>query len=241
MLTVVSWLWQGPARTFALHHALVLRRMLTRHLTIPHEFVLIVDKTTNITLPVPPDVTIIRTPPAAAALSRLGSPEGSSFPSCYRRLWLFSDEARKLGSRFLALDLDIVLTANIDHIASLPGSFVGWVPNEGVWHGKDRYGGGMFLLEAGAHPEVFDKFVGRHSIQVARAAGYRGSDQAWLNYCLYGKTDRIPDDAGILMWRDILKTPNPNRLPPRVCMVQFSGRNKPWNHTHINWVKEHWR
>lgn len=236
-LTVVTWLWDGPARNFEPRHVNVLARMFRRHCTLGHRVVCITDRRASEfekSL-----VDVVPTPPAARALGRMPTPEGRGFPSCYRRLWLFSAEAREIGDRFMQIDLDIVLTGNIDHIAGRVEPFVGWVPNDSVWHGRDRYGGGLYLLRAGAHPEVWNDFDGQPAIDNARRAGYRGSDQAWLNFKLYGKTERLPDDAGIIMFRDIKKTPN--TLPEGVRMVQFSGPTKPWGHLHLQWVAANWR
>lgn len=236
-LAVVCWLWSGAARSFAPRHVDVLARMFRRHCAVPHRVVCITDRpASEFDRSI---VDVVPTPSAARALERIKTPEGRGFPSCYRRLWLFSDEAREIGERFLQIDLDVVLTGNVDHIAARDASFVGWIPNEGVWHGRDRYGGGLFLLRAGAHPEVWGDFHGAPSIAEARRAGYRGSDQAWINHKLYGRTERLPDDAGIIMFRDLKKMPHV--LPEGVRMVQFSGHKKPWGHLQLPWVAAHWR
>jgi hypothetical protein len=237
VLTVVTWLWSAAARDFKARHVDVLARMFRRKCTVPHRVVCITDRPAHeFDRSI---VEVVPTPPAARALERIRTPEGRGFPSCYRRLWLFSPEARELGDRFLQIDLDVVLTGNVDHIAGRDESFVGWVPNEGVWHGRDRYGGGLYLLRAGPHPEVWADFDGQRAIDRARRAGYRGSDQAWLNFKLYGRTSRLPDDAGILMFRDL--KPAPHVLPEGVRMVQFSGHKKPWGHLHLPWVAAYWR
>ena len=236
-LTVVTWLWAGQKKAFLPEYANRLASMFGRCCTIPHRFVCITD--------FPADkfesrVDVVRMPESAQSMRGIRSPEGAGFPSCYRRLWVFSDEARALGERILSVDLDVVLTGNIDHIAALDAPFVGWVPGDNVWNGRRRYGGGLYLLRTGAHPEVWRDFNGVQSIRAARRAGYRGSDQAWLNFKLYGRSARIPSDAGVVMFRPWAK--RPERLPVgRVCMVQFSGPRKPWNHTHVSWVKKHWR
>lgn len=235
MLTVVTWLWTGPSRDFNAKQVRRLAHCVRKHLTVPHRFVCI---TTDHTIG--DSVETFKTPYAAVELSRHATPEGAGFPSCYRRLWLFSEEARMLGDRFLMLDLDVVVVGNIDHIAKMEGSFVGWVPSESTWHGKNRFGGGMYLLTAGAHPDVYTDFDGPKSIAAARAAGYRGSDQAWINYKLYGKHPSFSHEAGVVMSRE-LKPPR-YELPPDTCVVQFSGRIKPWhvNVSGVQWLKDAW-
>lgn len=237
MLTVVTWLWSAAARDFNPEHVDVLARMFRRQCKVEHRLVCITDyPASRFDQSI---VDVVPTPRSARAVERIKSPEGRGFPSCYRRLWLFSKEARELGDRFLQIDLDVVLTGNVDHIVERDEPFVGWVPNDNAWKGRDRYGGGLFLLRAGAHPEVWEDFHGQPSIDAARRAGYRGSDQAWLNFKLYGRTARLPDDGTIIMFRDIKK--RPHLLPEGVSMVQFSGPTKPWRFQHLPWVAAYWR
>jgi len=235
MLTVVTWLWTGASRDFKPRHVNTLQSMVARNLDIPHRFVCISDDGAGFV----DGVDCVRTPAAASLLACVATPEGRGFPSCYRRLWLFSEEAREIGERFLLLDLDVVIVGKLDDIASRPEPFVGWVPGESAWGGKHRYGGGMYLLTAGAHPEVYDDFAGQRSIDAARAAGYRGSDQAWLNYKLWGRTARMSHESGIHMFREMRK--RPTVIPAGAKIIQFSGKAKPWNKRRLQWVEKHYR
>ncbi len=235
MLTVVTWMWHSPGRDFDAKHVRRLAHCVRKNLTVPHEFICITSDP-----PVGPGVITFKTPRNALKLAEYKSPEGVNFPACYRRLWLFSEEAKMIGDRFLLLDLDVVVVGNIDHIAKMEGSFVGWVPGESTWHGKNRFGGGMYLLTAGAHTDVYTDFTGSKSIAAARSAGYRGSDQAWINHKLYGKHPSFSHEAGVVMSRE-LKPPH-YHLPRNTRVVQFSGRIKPWhvNQHDVTWLKEAW-
>ncbi|WJJ93437.1 hypothetical protein [Neopusillimonas aromaticivorans] len=84
-------------------------------------------------------------PAAAQKLAAFRTPEGARFPSCYRRLWMFSDEAKCLGKRVLMTDLDVLITRNIDHLFAPRDKFVGWQP-KASWGGTNRIGGGLYLL-----------------------------------------------------------------------------------------------
>lgn len=229
MITIVTWLWAGN-RGYTPKHVNVLASMFRRHLSLPHRFVCITDMTAGFKR-----VEVMPMPDAAKKLGDLRTPEGGRFPSCYRRLWMFSEEAKCLGERVLMVDVDLVLTGNIDHLFALEDKFVGWRP-KASWGGTSRIGGGMYLMTPGAHSEVFDDFRGTYSIAMARKAGFRGSDQAWMSYKLVGKVKLWPTDAGIYSIRDLKGQP----LPDDACLVQFNGTGKPW-HGEPDWVLEHWR
>lgn len=228
--TVLTWLWAGN-RDYLPEHVNVLAAMFRRHLSEPHRFICITDMRGQYD----PGVEVMPMPPAAKVLGKFSTPEGGRFPSCYRRLWMFSDEAMCLGKRVLMVDVDIVLTGNIDHLFEPRARFVGWQP-KASWGGTNRIGGGMYLMTPGAHPEVFTDFNGMESIMRARAAGFRGSDQAWLSYKLAGTCKLWKPDSGIYSIRDL----KDGQLPADACLVQFNGTGKPW-HGRPAWVKDHWR
>lgn len=225
-----------PPRSFLPEHVNVAQQMFARHLTVPHRFICISDDNTGLS----DKVTWLRTPPAAKALGEIGSPEGARFPSCYRRLWVFSEEARVLGERILCLDLDFVLTGNMDQVVDRDEDFVGWRPFRD-WGKKLRFGGGQYLLRTGSRTHVWNGFKGAESIAAARSAGFRGSDQAWLSYCLAGREPYWDNDTGLYSVRDL----GPGLdLPGDACLVQFNGRDKPWDvarRGRPQWVVDHWR
>lgn len=228
-LSVVTWLWQGNRR-YLPEQVGVLASMFRRHLSIPHRFICISDAKGSFG----DGVEVMPMPSAAAQLGKLTTPEGMQFPSCYRRLWMFSEEAKCLGDRVLLIDLDVVLTNSVDHLFASRADFVGWQPRA-VWGGQRRLGGGMYLLTPGTRSDVFDDFAGEPSIAEARAAGFRGSDQAWISYKLRDTAELWPDNAGIYSVRDLVRD-----LPSDACLVQFNGQMKPW-HRRLPWIDRHWR
>lgn len=229
-LSIVTWLWKGN-RPYKPEHVSVLAAMFRRNLTLAHRFICITDMEGDFG----EGVEVKAMPEAARALGEYRTPEAPGFPSCYRRLWMFSDEARCLGERVMLVDVDMVLTGNIDHLFERSAPFVGWMPRQTWGHGP-RLGGGMYLMTTGSHTEVFDGFLGQESIVEAREAGFRGSDQAWISHKLCGDVDLWPHSAGIYSIRDLRH----GQLPSDARLVQFNGRVKPWEST-LPWVKEHWR
>lgn len=228
-ITIVTWLWQGN-RAYLPEHVNVLAAMFRRHLSIEHRFVCISDTQDGFDSA----VEVMPIPAAAAQLGQLKTPEGKHFPSCYRRLWMFSREAECLGQRVLLIDIDAVVTGNIDHLFDAQDSFVGWRPIAN-WGTGNRLAGGMYLLTTGSHTEVFERFKGAKSITEARTRGYRGSDQAWISYQIGRNAVVWPKQSGIYSVRDFQ-----GELPADACVVHFNGKTKPWHGGH-EWIKEHWR
>jgi hypothetical protein len=264
VITVVTWIWHDPGhgggRRFEPGHVNVLARMLARHMGVPHKLVCFADVTDGFSS----EIEVRPTPPEAAQAARLRSPEGSRFPSCYRRLWAFSAAAREIGDRLLVIDVDLVVTGSLAHLFDRPEPFIGWRPRM-TWGGRDRVAGGMYLLTAGAHLEVWEEF-GEMGVLLARRAGYRGSDQAWMSYKLGATAATWPEGSGLYSIRDLGNGRLP--LPADARLVQFNGPMKPWQAVgdrvtlpplerqfverqprlaaqaispNLGWVRRHWR
>lgn len=234
MISIVVWLWNGP-RHFLPQHVTTLAKSIKRTLSVPHRFICVTDFTQGFG----PEVEVVPMPPAAEALGRLRTPEAKHFPSCYARLWTFSEEAKVLGERLFLTDIDLVVIKDLAPLFNRTEDFVGWRP-KATWGKSDRIGGGMYLLTAGAHRAVYDDFRGAPSIAVAKRAGYRGSDQAWISYCLGRSAAVWPKSAGLYSIRDLRNGLDP--LPVDAVAVQFNGpsSSKPHN-SPLKWVREHWR
>jgi hypothetical protein len=232
-ITVVVWLWHAGFRDYCAEHVNTLARVLRRNSSIPLRFVCVADN---------PDglaqwVEWFPTPEAAVEVGKLRNPCGQRFPSCYRRLWMFSEDARQLGERLFLLDIDTLALREIAHLFAFDAPFVGWRPMA-TWGNQQRYGGGSYLLTPGTRPQVWNDFNGQPSIDEALAAGFRGSDQAWISYKLGPDEPIWPADAGIYSIRDISNGAKP--LPEDACLVHFNGPQKPWNSA-LPWVAAHWR
>lgn len=236
MKSVVCWLWDDGSlrsKSFDVSHVNVLARMIARHLPEPHRFICITDETKGFD----PGVEVIATPPAAAELGKLRTPEHAHFPSCYRRLWMFSEEAKVLGERVLLIDIDLVVVGDLRPLFDLPADFVGWRPIRD-WGERCRFGGGIYLITPGSRTEVWNDFKGAESILEARQAGFRGSDQAWISYKLAHKEPHWNERSGIYSIRDMKGTEK--HLPKDARLIQLNGPTKPWTSS-LAWVQEHWR
>lgn len=232
MKSIVCWLWNDGGRDYRPEYVNVLHRMFQRHLPEPHRFICITDEAGEFDA----GIEVIPTPPEALALADMRTPEGRGFPSCYRRLWMFSDAARMLGDRVLLVDIDLVLTGDVSHLFANQAPFVGWKPQASWGHNNNRIGGGLYALTPGTQTHVWGSFKGAESVAEARKAGFRGSDQAWMSYKLRG-CPLMPKTAGIYSIRDLMDGRRP--LPPDACLVQFNGTGKPWD-SRLEWVRRHW-
>jgi hypothetical protein len=96
----------------------------------------------------------------------------------------------------------------------------------------------MYLMETGSHPQVWEDFDPKAGPAAARAAGYRGSDQAWISYTLAGKVPIWGDDEGIYSVRDV--KPKGAHPPPWARLIHFNGDTKPWSPAAGRWVARSW-
>jgi hypothetical protein len=201
-------------------------------MSLPHRFICVADSKDGFD----PGVEVFPTPQEARQVGRLRTPEGGRFPSCYRRLWNFSEGAKALGDKLFCVDIDWVPVRDLSPIFERTEDFVGWRPYRD-WGRKLRFGGGSYLLRAGARTHVWTDFKGAPSIRAARVAGFRGSDQAWLSYKLGHCEPYYGREAGIYSIRDMKGAEE--SLPKDARMVHFNGPTKPWT-SKLRWVAEHW-
>lgn len=229
MNTIVTWIWRGE-RSYDLTHAGLLADGLKRFMTTTYRLVVLAQEVGTLA-----DAEVMSIPPLAETVGRIKTPELKQFPSSYRRLWLFSEEAKSLGEVVLMVDVDVVVTGDWSHLfAHAPEQdFMGWRPGQLWGNQENRVGGGVWRLRTGTRPQVWDDFVRDPSMAIAsaRQAGYRGSDQAWISHCLSSGAPVWPNAAGIRSVRDFnrdCKGYVVRSIPPGTCMVHFNGNAKPW-------------
>jgi hypothetical protein len=234
--SIVCFQWNIGFRDYRAEYVNVLARSIRRHLPMPHRFICVTEETDGFDA----GVEVLPLPEAARAVADLVTPERRGFPSSYRRLWALSEEARILGDRVMMLDIDCVITGDLSPLFEVDVDFVGWRPNF-VWgNGEKRIGGGTWLLRTGTRAEVWERFSANPAalIAEARAAGFRGSDQAILSYMLQGCA-LWPMQSGIYQAQDMKELGLAN-LPADARIVHFNGKRKPWDCVDVPWIREHW-
>ena len=236
LLTFTTWKWKGvdAARQFPSEAVNILHRMLDRHYHAPFRLVCITDDPVGID----DGVTIFPLPTTKADHVTM-PPEYKLFPSCFRRLWTFSDEACILGERICNIDLDVIILGDITALLTTKtADFVGWSEGRFGWN---KIAGGLWLLTTGTHPEVWDRFDPEKSPHIALNQGHRGSDQAWISHCLYPPWQRFTSQDGL--WK-LAWFPKGGQPPgPEVRMVFTSGLTPPWSETTQlghSWIREHY-
>jgi hypothetical protein len=234
-ITFVSWRWQprpGYRSTFSPSTVYALRDMIAKHYKGPHRFVCVTDQTNRL-----PGIETIE---LWDDLSRVPSPIGHSYPSCYRRLKVFAPDAGAMfGPRLVSIDLDTVITGDITPLFDRPEDFVIW--GESDFPHTTPYCGSLWMLRTGTRPQVWTKFDERISPRQAARAGCRGSDQGWLSYILGKNEATWGRKDGVYSYRKHIRKYG-HGLPADARMVCFHGKLDPWSAEcqSIGWVREHY-
>jgi hypothetical protein len=167
-----------------------------------------------------------------------------------------------LGDRVLSIDLDCVITGNIDHLVAGPEPFKIWkgVLENAAWCGS------LWRLDIGYRPDVFTEFDIDEAKRLRSERGLIGSDQAWM-YHKIGEAPLWTRRDGILSFRfdmhsELQRAPvgfgyqaqkhrrmmaqrkYDGSLPKDARIVFFHGPFDPsMTHLHIQhrWIPEQWK
>jgi len=254
-ISIVCFYWDDGIRDYQPEHVNRLAKMVSENLSIPYRFICVYDIKhdfeNKMTL-FNEEIELIPLPESASYLGFLKNPFRDSFPSSYRRLWAFSEEAKCLGDKILMLDIDCLILKDLLPLFEYSDAdFVGWVPNSeyDITYGRrkkkrkkqsqdsqnnvKRIGGGTWLLRTGTHTHIWEDFS-LQGIQDAKNAGWNGSDQAWLSYKLAKDCEVFPMELGIYHTQDTRKW---KTVPENVRIIHFNGIINPWeeNAKGIKW------
>lgn len=243
MLTIVGWLWwdEKCQTQYVAEHANTWARMIHRNTTIPHRFVLMTDQ------PECKYDPLITAVPLWTDWHKLRPPEWrEEFPQCFVRLKAFSQEVQTIfGDRFVSVDLDCVVTGNLDSIFGRVEDFVICKRSRTK---KDElepwYQASMFMMNTGAREAVWTEFRGEGTFQDLRekygerASMYLGTDQGWMLHVL-GKSQAVwTMEDGVYFWPWLKHKQRSAVLPNNTKIVFFSGKEKPWDL--LTWLKENY-
>ena len=171
MLTVCCFLWSDPTRQrsyqFGRDDVKVWDSMIARNLTVPHRRVCITHR---------PDLVedFIETVPLDMFTHVPGL--------CTVKLMVWRpDAADFLGRRILSMDLDCVVTGDMNPLVERDDDAVFWRnPNYEEGGRRGYIQGSMQLLNAGAIPALWDDFdTNRTPLMLNRRFG--GGEQAWIS------------------------------------------------------------
>lgn len=207
MLTVVTWKW---GRTpFTNEHVNRMRSMLERNLHIPHRMLCLTDDSAGI------DGRVYCHP--------LPLEFAGSF-RCRRRMWQYSkDRIDLFGPRFLSIDLDLVLTADIAPLVQRAEPLVMFRVGY-----ANVLSGSFILCDTGYLHGAYEAYA-RDPVGYPKLTGLQNaSDQAMLNYYLRGRQvaqwkERdgftVFFGAGYERFEHLGVGPNRPKLPPGTRVV----------------------
>ena len=231
MITFVCFLWRSPnaIREFRADYVNALYRGIAENYHKPFRFVCM----TNMPHGLLPEVEALPLPD----MVDIPSPHGDTFPSCYRRLWLFSAEAAEvLPGRVVCIDVDAVICGDVTKFFDRHEDCVMW---HDTTNKRLKYSGGLWMIRTGTRTHVWDTFDPVESPKLAGAAGWFGSDQAWMSYCLDGEAS-WGREQGLFRTRDIV-------AGSEVLIAQTPSQYKPWTqsfktqfpHLYAHWARHY--
>ena len=160
---------------------------------------------------------------------------------CFCRLRMFDPQwqAKYHLDTIVGLDLDLVITANIDGITNSPKSFMILQGVNAV--NPNPFNCSLMVLKAGKHREVWDDF----SLEKANKIPFHEfpDDQGWIWHKLPRaegwKPGPVSGIYGFMKpgWPNGVK----NFLPANCKIVAFIGKRKPGMFTELPWVRANWR
>ncbi len=242
MIDVICWLWKPALEyrsQFSPQYVNILKNMVKRHYPHPHRFNCITDFAS--TDGFDDDIRLV---PLWDDHRKRQSIYGPNTPSCYPRLRAFDKETmHEMGfhSRFVSVDLDVVITGDLTEVFNRKEEFVIW----GATNRRTPYNGSMWMMNIGARQKVWDRFSQNpeHLVNRARGAGFYGSDQAIMNYVLGPAEAKWAEIDGVYSYRMHIK-PVDGSLPKNAKVVFFEGHYDPWNpvtQRHAPWILEHYK
>lgn len=243
-LQICTFKWGSK---YSMEHVFRLRNMLARNLTIPWRFNLITDNALRDDYEWRQD----REHPTDYRILPLW-PEMRDAKLCGVRLRAFAPDMRQMiGERFAWVDLDMVITGNVDHIFSRTEPFIALATPQGPL----AYNGSLVMMDAGAREMVYfgwSRAAYSKLPEIYRRLGMEAggeSDEGWMTLVLgsleptfnggWGKrTD------GIYYFRkDLAGGRLP--LPEDARMVVMNGRAFDPSFEDLQrrapWIAEHWR
>lgn len=230
-LTVVTFKWKDPnyRAQYTSEHVNILSRMVARHYPHPHRIVCYTDDPCGLD-------SAIEARPLWNDYASVPNPTRGGRPSCYRRLKLFSPAMQdELGERFVMMDLDCIIMGDLSSLWNRSDPIVFYRcphPGEKWW-----YNGGMWLGSRDCAPQLWEDFDARRSPLEAAARGFRGSDQAWINYRMGPGLPTFGPEHGV---RRITPYIQGRPLPRGTKLVMCFGDKAPWTLKHLRWVRENY-
>ncbi len=210
MIHFGCWYW---GKKYPLDYVTRLREAVSRNYSGPHRF--------HVWSPVADDEKLTRQ------------------PGCFARLRTFDPSWQAIqyiapGQRIVCLDLDLVVTGNLNPLFDRPDDFT-------ILQGVNAvnpcpYNGSAWMLRAGYRPDVFHDFT----MEAARQMPFYAfpDDQAWFHHKIPGAAALTPADGAYAFKKR--GWPQGEKLPANARIVAFPGHRDPQQFIWLPWVQKHW-
>lgn len=232
-LCVTTFFWSDPERRrdykFNHDHVRILRNMVARNLSLPHRFVCVSDDEID-------DIETVK-------LDWSKHVPGTVF---IRLMQHRPDYASIIGGeRIFNLDLDIVVTRNIDHVVGRKEDIVLFRNPNFPSPRRAFYQSSIQLFTAGARSQLWTDFDTRETPKWVNWR-FGGAEQAWIS-------ERLSWDESYFDHRDGLygagrigdwNNDQTADLPDNACIVTFPGNrmlDQPEVQRKFPWVLDHWK
>lgn len=220
-LVISTWLWGDK---FSSEDVAKLAAGVARNLKQPHRFICVTDE----------DLSGIET-------TCVKDPGLTKQKGCFARLRMFDDVwQREIGlqkdDRFVCIDLDTVITGELDPLFDRPEPFV--IMRRANKSNPCPFNGALMMLRAGSDAHVWETF----SLEKVKQVPFYEfpDDQGWIWHMLPGAAGwDVGPKHGVYVWQK-RGWPGGDELPKDARLVTFVNKG-PRDITHLEWVREHWR
>lgn len=240
MLAIICWYWKGRYTPDHVHR---LYEAVRRNLTTDFGFFCLTDDAASIRLP---------------RENVLGLPYNNGLRNG-RRMWIFSDEARRLLNprfdlydRILQIDIDCVITGDLTPLLAADRNMHVIRIWKQPMNTRFRYGlnPSFMLLKPGHFDSIWQDYKAHpdRRIGIANRAGWPASDQAIISQTFSDVTSQVSavpivpvwtSEDGLYAFQEDLHC-GVDPLPSNARFVSFHGRYDPSTCSHIDWVKKYW-
>lgn len=226
MLNICTWLWGNKYNASYVNK---LAAGVRRNLQQPHRFLLMTERERK-------DLEL----DSRIERHAIKDPDLLRYRGCFVRLRIFDPSwqaSRSLDGPIVNLDLDIVITGELDALFDRPESFV-------ILQGANSmnpcpFNGSVFMFKPGCHANLWTDYSPRAVSKIPKYSF--PDDQGWF----HAKVSNagawpVGSSSGIYAFRKP-GWPQGDGLPADAKIVAFPGGNDPFSYQHLDWVKEHWR
>jgi hypothetical protein len=241
MTNIVTCLWGDwpHGENLGVEYVNKLARALKRNVTVPYTFTLLTDRHESDCCETRRDGQKIDPGVDVQPLCL----QGELWPGCLPKLSAHDPDYSTFNGRLLLIDLDTIITGNIDHFVQYDGDLA----TRMAFREPGQSGGDLIAFEHGGemsrnlwrrittdHDELIEMTEGRERF-VYRSRDWTPQPEFW--------SDLFPGEY-VSYKRHI--RPNNNELPENVKLVSCHGLNTNGPRPHhlleqgIDWVKEHW-